>query len=148
VSATYHLPRQILTDTFAHFRRCGAGRRECQTLWIGPWATPDLITEVVHPRHKAHMGGFVLDNAWLSDFWLRLADHNLGIRIQIHTHPGPAFHSPVDDKFPIIHSPGFLSLVIPNFALGPLGFNDAYLTEIQPDGCWREVSIAERLVVE
>ena len=94
------------------------------------------------------MGGFVLDDAWLSEFWLRLADQNLGIRIQVHTHPGAAFHSQIDDEFPIIHSPGFLSLVIPNFAFGPVGFDDAYLSEIQPDGRWREVPIAERIVVE
>jgi len=148
VSTIYRLPRRVLDETFAHFRRCGAGRRECQTLWIGPWATPDLITEAVHPKHEAHSGGFVLDNPWLSDLWLRLADENLGIRFQVHTHPAEAFHSPIDDDFPIIHTPGFLSLVIPDFALGPVGFDGAYLSEIQIDGSWRQISIAERLVLE
>jgi hypothetical protein len=93
------------------------------------------------------MGGFELDDAWLSGFWLRLAEENLGIRIQVHTHPGEAFHSPIDDEFPIIHTPGFLSLVIPDFALGPIGFERAYLTEIQADGRWQQVSINERVVV-
>jgi hypothetical protein len=148
VNAAYHLPRRILDETFDHFRRCGAGRRECQTLWVGPWATPNLITEAVHPKHQAHMGGFVLDDAWLSDFWLRLADDSLGIRIQVHTHPREAFHSPIDDEFPVIHTPRFLSLVIPDFALGPVGFDRAFLTEIQADASWREVPIHERLVVE
>jgi hypothetical protein len=148
VSAVYRLPRGVLDETFTYFRRCGAGRRECQTLWIGPWATPDLITEAVHPKHEAHVGGFELDDSWLSDFWLRLADENFGIRIQVHTHPAEAFHSRIDDEFPIIHTPGFLSLVIPDFALGPVGFDDAYLAEIQSDGRWRQIPIAERLVVE
>jgi hypothetical protein len=148
VSAVYRLRRRVIETTFTHFRRCGEGRRECQSLWIGPWAMPDLITEVVHPKHEAHAGGFALDDAWLSDFWLRLADENLGIRIQVHTHPGEAFHSPIDDEFPIIHTPGFLSLVIPDFALGPVGFNEAYLTEIKSDGHWCQVAIEERLVVE
>jgi hypothetical protein len=147
VTGAFRLPRRILDETFNHFRRCGAGRRECQTLWVGPWATPDCITEAVHPKHKAHMGGFELDDAWLSGFWLRLAEENLGIRIQVHTHPGEAFHSPIDDEFPIIHTPGFLSLVIPDFALGPIGFERAYLTEIQADGRWQQVSINERVVV-
>ena len=146
--AAYRLPRRVFDETFNHFRRCGAGRRECQIHWIGPWATPHLITEAVHPKHEAHVGGFALDDAWLSDFWLRLANEKLGIRIQVHTHPGEAFHSPIDDEFPIIHSPGFLSLVIPDFGLGPASLNDAYLTEIQSDGRWRRVHIAERLVVE
>jgi hypothetical protein len=148
VKTAYHVPRRVVDETVAHFRRCGAGRRECQTLWIGPWSTPTLITEVVHPVHQAHAGGFELDDRWLSEFWLRLARDELGVRVQAHTHPGAAFHSATDDAFPIIHTPGFLSLVIPNFALGPVGFQDAYLTEIQADGNWRQVPIEGRLVVQ
>jgi hypothetical protein len=147
MSAVYRLPRNVLDQTFAHFRGCGCGRRECQVLWISPWGAPDTITKVVHPKHQAHAGGFVLDDRWLNDFWFRLAQENLGIRIQVHTHPGAAFHSPTDDAFPIIHTIGFLSLVIPNFALGPIGFDDAFLTEIQEDGRWREVAIEQRLVL-
>ena len=148
MSVPFHLPRHIIDETFDHFRRCGAGQLECQILWIGPWSEPSRITQAIHPRHRAHAGGFDLDDAWLSEFWLRLASERLGIRIQVHTHPTIAFHSRIDDEFPVIHTPGFLSLVIPDFALGPVGFEAAYLTEIQPDGSWREVSISERLVLE
>jgi hypothetical protein len=115
VSAMYRLPRRILEETFAHFRGCGRGRRECQVLWVSPWDAPDTITKAVHPEHEAHIGGFVLDDRWLNNFWLTLAGENLGVRIQVHTHPGEAFHSPTDDAFPIIHTAGFLSLVIPIF---------------------------------
>lgn len=147
MSVVYRLRRDILDQTFAHFRDCGCGRRECQVLWLSPWDALDSITMVVHPKHKAHAGGFVLDDGWLNDFWFSLAKDNLGVRIQVHTHPGEAFHSPTDDDFPIIHTTGFLSLVIPNFALGPIGFKDAFLTEIQEGGRWREVAISERLVL-
>jgi hypothetical protein len=147
MSAVYRLPRSILDQTFARFRGCGLGRRECQVLWVSSWDAPDAITKAIHPEHEAHVGGFVLDDRWLNDFWFQLAQENLGIRIQVHTHPDEAFHSATDDAFPIVHTIGFLSLVIPNFALGPIGFEDAFLTEIQEDGRWREVPIAERLVM-
>jgi hypothetical protein len=143
----YRLEDGVLEATFKHFRACGCGRRECQVLWLSSWDTPQDIARVVHPRHNAHLGGFVLDDQWLSEFWSELGDVNMGIRVQVHTHPGEAFHSPTDDAFPIIHRPGFLSLVVPNFGLGPVGFNEAFLTEIQPDGRWREVAIASRLVL-
>jgi hypothetical protein len=65
--------------------------------------------------------------------------------VQVHTHPGAAYHSTTDDAFPLIHSPGFLSLVIPRFAQGPIGFGDAFLAEIQPDGGWRAKSINDAL---
>lgn len=144
----YRLPRRIVEQTFNQFRRCGEGRRECQALWLSSWDSPDVITAVVHPKHEAHVGGFVLDDNWLSRFWLRLAKENLGVRIQVHTHPGEAFHSPTDDEYPLIHTPGFLSLVIPNFALGPVGFQDSYLTEIQLDGTWRQVSVSDRILLQ
>jgi hypothetical protein len=148
VGVVYSLPRRILEETFAHFRSCGRGMRECQVLWLSPWEAPDIITEVVHPKHKAHFGNFVVEDAWLNQFWLSLASQSLGIRAQVHTHPGEAFHSATDDAFPIIHTDGFLSLVIPNFGEGLIGFDDAFLTELGADGSWREVRIEERLLLK
>lgn len=135
----------VLSRTFEIFRTCGCGRKECQALWISSWTTPDEIVECVHPEHAAHSGGFNVSSAWLTAFWLDLARRNCGVRVQVHTHPGAAFHSTTDDRFPIIHSVGFLSLVIPDFACGPVGFDRAYLCEIADDGSWREVSVEKRL---
>jgi hypothetical protein len=139
--ARYTLPAQMLEDTFAHLRLCGSGRRECQALWVSPWADPERLSGVVHPRHAASAVGFQVEEVWLNHFWTQLADDGLGVRVQVHTHPGPAYHSATDDAFPLIHTPGFLSLVIPRFAQGPVGFADAFLAEIQPDGGWRPVPI-------
>ena len=143
----YQLPRALLERTFLHFRSCGEGRRECQALWVGPWAHPQVITEVVHPRHSASPVGFQLENAWLSEFWTRLSVENLGIRVQCHTHPGAAYHSATDDAYPILHTPGFLSLVIPAFATGPVGFDHAFLARIDKKGRWGEVRIPDHLEI-
>ena len=35
---------------------------------------------------------------------------------QVHTHPTDAFHSPVDDHFPLVTLLGALSIVMPDFA--------------------------------
>lgn len=137
----YELPRQMLEETFEHLRTCGGGVRECQALWVSPWADPERLSAVVHPRHAASAVGFQVEEAWLNSFWSCLADEGLGVRVQIHTHPGAAYHSATDDAFPLIHTPGFFSLVIPRFAQGPVGFDSAYLAQIQPDGRWRPVSI-------
>jgi hypothetical protein len=137
----------MLEETFKHFRECGAGREECQILWLSSWETPEVIAKVVHPKHTALCGGFVLDDRWLNDFWMELGNTNMGIRFQVHTHPMQAFHSQTDDDYPIIHKPGFLSLVIPNFGFGPVGFGDAYLTQIQLVGSWREVPVSSRLTL-
>jgi hypothetical protein len=143
----FEVPRSLLAQTFNHFRQCGGGRRECQVLWISAWDAPQLITEVVHPKHKAAADHFILDDHWLNAFWLELASAGTGVRFQVHTHGGEAFHSRTDDLYPIIHNAGFLSLVIPSFGLGPVGFDRAYLTEIVSDGTWREVQIASRVAI-
>ena len=143
----YKVPFTLLSHTFDHFRRCGQGQRECQALWVSAWQNPETITDVVHPTHRASAYGYSVDNAWLNKFWVELADSSKGIRVQVHTHPQEAFHSPSDDGFPIIHTTGFLSLVIPNFAMGPIGFKDAYLTEITPSGRWHKIACEQSLQI-
>lgn len=139
--------RQVLEETFQHFRSCGRSRVECQVLWVGPWSDPAHVTEAVHPVHRAHRGGFELDDAWLTQLWRRLAERDEGVRAQVHTHPCEAFHSPTDDAWPVIHLEGFLSLVIPDFAQGPVGLERSYLAEIGPDGEFREVDPLTRLSI-
>jgi hypothetical protein len=143
----YRVPAALLAETFALFRRCGGGRRECQVLWTSTWAQPESICEVVHPHHFAHAGGFELASEWINRFWLELARTSRGIRVQVHTHPHEAFHSSIDDAYPIIHSIGFLSLVIPRFGTGAIDLRGAYLTEIAQDGHWHEVSPHSRLEI-
>ena len=141
----YRLRRTLFEQTFEHFRACGKGRRECQTLWLSEWSTPESISRLVHPVHRSHAGGFDLDDKWLHLFWMQLTARNEGVRIQVHTHPGEAFHSETDDRYPIIHTYGFLSLVVPDYGLGPVSFDRAFLCEIAQGGRWAEVPVASRI---
>lgn len=143
-----HLPRRMLEESFAIFRACGAFQRECKVYWAGPWTNPQSLTRVVHPRHRSSMYGLAVDDSWIGEFWNELVNQGLGVRVQIHTHPYEAFHSQTDDAYPLLFDVGFLSLVIPNFAQGPIGFQDAYLAEIQPDGSWKRAAIESRIVVD
>jgi hypothetical protein len=45
-----------------------------------------------------------------------LAHRRLKILAQLHTHPGRAYHSEVDDEWAIVRHVGALSLVLPYFA--------------------------------
>ena len=134
----------VLVDSFSIFRRCGAGRRECVSYWLGPLDSPRIVDEVVHPVHKAGRGGYAIDDGWLTAFWFDLARRSKSVRVQVHTHPGEAFHSATDDEWAVVHTPGFLSLVIPRFAQGPIGLEGAYLAERIATG-WRPVEITTYL---
>jgi hypothetical protein len=141
------VPQRLLELTFDHLRKCGGGQRECQVLWTSSWKAVEEITGVVHPRHRAHVGGFEVQSEWLTSFCLQLAERNEGVRVQVHTHPGEAFHSATDDAYPMVHTPGFLSLVIPRFAKGAACFDDAFLAELGSDGRFRETPIHRHLKV-
>lgn len=143
----FRVSRAQLRDTFSELRRCGQGHRECQTLWASPWSQPDRITRVLHPDHAATATSFDLDDEALTALWIKLAQEDLGVRVQVHTHPGQAYHSGVDDRWPLIHTPGFLSLVIPRFAMGAGSLEHAYLAELGSDGRWRGVEVDSRIQV-
>jgi hypothetical protein len=143
----YRLSLPKLQETFQHFRNCGEGKRECVVWWLSRWDEPSEICVAVHPPHLGHFGGFEVDSNWITQFWSELARLNLGVRVQAHTHPKKAFHSATDDAWPVIHTAGFLSLVIPNFGLGPVGFAQAFLAEIDTNGVWHRVEAESRLQV-
>lgn len=138
----------LLDDTYAQLRWCGQRRRECQLYWVSSWRNPHRITRVVHPVHAATMVSVEIDGAWLNGFFLELVKRSECIRVQVHSHPGDAFHSETDDRWPALNVPGFLSLVIPNFAAGAVGLTGAYLAEQDAIGAWKQSSPRARIRIE
>lgn len=130
---------EVLEHSFQHLRRCGASRRECVVFWAGPLSEPGRVDEVLHPRHTASAGGYEVDPAWISELWLDLADRKQTVRAQVHTHPGTAYHSSTDNDFALVHTPDYMSLVIPDFACGAVGLAGSFLTARTADGSWREL---------
>jgi hypothetical protein len=131
----------VLNTTFEHLRRCGANERECVVVWVAPIERPDYIGEVLHPAHLASAVHCDFDPVWIGKLWLDLDRRRRTVRAQVHSHPGSAYHSARDDQFPLIHTPGFVSVVIPNFASGDIGLSDAYVTECDGDGGWRPLDV-------
>jgi hypothetical protein len=135
----------LLTETFAHFRACGRGRNECVVYWTGPLEDPECADVLVHPQHAASRSEYVVDRAWAVAFALEGARDRRAVRLQVHVHPGPAFHSATDDQHSIISKPGALSLVVPDGARGSVSLHGCYLAELQADGSWLSVPPTERI---
>lgn len=134
-----HLAAHVMSDTFGVLRRCGRGVRECAVFWTGP-TDGQLVDNVEHPRHTSSIAGYQIDDSWLTAFWLRLAASRRSVKVQVHTHPGLAFHSAVDDGWPIVSHEGFLSIVIPNFATGEASLDCAWVGQLQANGRWRQLA--------
>ena len=137
--------QSVWSETVACFRSCGEGRRECVAYWVGPVAVPGIVTQVVHPKHTASARYYRVDDAWLTAFWIELAGRGDTVRVQVHTHGGRACHSPTDDEGALVYEPGFLSLVVPGFAMQDDSVARTYLAEFDDVGKWHEVDVRERL---
>ena len=68
------------------------------------------------------------------DLYPPLAAAKRSVKAQIHTHPGEAFHSASDDRWPIVSQAGFISIVLPNFAIGRTSLENAWVGVMLRDG--------------
>jgi hypothetical protein len=132
------LPGALLDETFDLLARCGDRQRECVVYWLAALREPDLVARVVHPEHRSGPFGYEVESDYVNELFLALRQTGETVRAQVHTHPADAFHSGVDDDFALAPSRGFLSLVIPDFAHGPVGLVGSHLVEIYDDGRWIE----------
>jgi hypothetical protein len=131
-----NITRELFHETFAILRACGNNKHECQVLWLAASATPTTIVSVRHSEHKSDAYGLEVETTWLNDLWMELATTRYSICAQVHTHPGAAGHSETDDAYPIIGTPGFASIVIPDFAAREPTIDQLYVTFIKESGGW------------
>ncbi len=109
----------ILGKTIETLREAGAHGKECVVLWLAPAAVarpPVPIVEVYRPLQVAEVDYFRLPPQSMRAMMGHMRGARLKIAAQVHSHPGDAFHSEVDDEWAIIRHVGALSLVLPRFA--------------------------------
>lgn len=135
----------LLAEAFVALRTCGAGRRECVVYFSGSLDRPGIVDRLHHPDHTADVGGYDVDDAWITMFFVELAAESRELRLQAHTHPGRAFHSARDDSMALGYFAGYLSLVIPWFAESGPTLDNAYLAVRRPDGTWGRANPEQEL---
>src|SRR5437879_4913507 len=113
-------------------RRCGRGRNECVVLVVEHASSGDI--DLVHPKHSSGPGGYEVDADWLGRFAAHQTDQKIVVRAQLHTHPAVAFHSATDDAWPMIGTPGFISVVVPRLGKEPLAIDQLYSCQLSNEG--------------
>jgi len=137
---------EVLPATFRMLQECGQGQCECVVYWTGSTSSGE-VDGVEHPEHTRSPFGYEVRSQWLTDFWKRLASSRRSVRAQVHTHPDEPFHSSSDDRWPIVSQAGFISIVLPNFALGRPTLHNAWVGVILRDGRWRQLESASEVLV-
>jgi hypothetical protein len=74
-------------------------------------------------------------------------EHGEFLAAQIHAHPGEAYHSGADDALALVRLPGSLSIVVPDFARGPLRQRRWSIYQCDVEGIWRPLTPEIELVV-
>jgi hypothetical protein len=116
------LPSSIMDATREHLSAKGALGSEGALCWAG--TLKDNLALVTTALIFADSGewGVHIPASQTGLLYAHCHARGLTLLAQVHSHPGPAFHSPTDERLPHSAEPGFLSLVVPNF--GDCSFAD------------------------
>jgi hypothetical protein len=151
-----NLPPDCVVKAHAHMRAMGAQGYEGIALWAGRrnGSVFDVVETIV-PKQSGFRSDAGLSVMIAGDELHRVNVHlfknGLSLIAQIHSHPGRAYHSAVDDAYPIVAKIGGLSLVVPDFARAPFSLNTCATYRLSAAGAWeqlngREVSTLIKLV--
>ena len=140
------VPRACVEQTHSHLRQVGLSRHEGFALWAGKRDRDRFFVScVVVPRQEGLRTEFGVcvrvEGAELHRINVWLFENRLQLIAQIHSHPTDAYHSETDDAFPIVTTEGALSLVVPDFAIGPADLAQ-YASYRLRRGRWVELSRA------
>lgn len=142
-----HIPEVLHSDTLAHLREAGRQHREQNAFWgghitgegIGVVATLYLPSTFNHARYVT-----IGDPDVLARMNAEVQRRGEFLLAQVHSHPRDAFHSETDDEGAACGDPGFLSIVVPNYADRDYGPADWAAFEMTPGG-WAELPRHERI---
>jgi hypothetical protein len=73
-----------------------------------------------------------------------LFENELSLIAQVHSHPKEAFHSETDDAYPIVTTAGCISIVVPDFAAGPINIDSWAVYRLTEDSEWKKLSLVEQ----
>jgi proteasome lid subunit RPN8/RPN11 len=113
---TIKIPKMLVARTINVLQRGGAVECEAVVLWLGGGPRGDeRIEDAYRPDQIAERDFFRIPHQAMKDLMGYLRRTRLHVVVQVHSHPGRAFHSQADDDWAIVRHRGALSLVVPRF---------------------------------
>lgn len=146
------VPQEFIASMYAHFQDVGEKGFEGVALWAGVIkGTCFEVQYILFPEQELRKSPSGLSytvgaeelhriNVWLYENKMRLI-------AQIHSHPTEAYHSEVDEEYPIITTVGGLSIVVPDFGFRDNNLQQSAFFRLQPGKGWIELSIEEKMVL-
>ena len=118
---TFYVPTAVLRETQRYIEAHGAEGTEAYVFWAGAVADGEAyVTTCVYPTANARHGGVKVPLRKMTEINLELRDRDQLVLAQVHSHPGVARHSPVDEEKAVSFHEGFVSIVVPDFGETPV----------------------------
>ncbi|MCF8379388.1 MAG: Mov34/MPN/PAD-1 family protein [Bacteroidales bacterium] len=134
-----------LGNAFDYLYYAGKKRAEAVSLFAGYSEDNSFyIEELIIPKQKCFKGKhglmYTVDGEELHRINTWLFENKMSLIAQIHSHPEEAYHSPIDDRYPIVDTFGGFSLVVPYYATGILSMKDWACYRLSEKNKWNELS--------
>ncbi|HET6252975.1 MAG TPA: Mov34/MPN/PAD-1 family protein [Puia sp.] len=138
------LPSSHVLKVYEHLRDRGEHRVEGVALWAGQAEGKTFhVLSTVIPAQTGYRteDGLLYSVAGeeLERINRLLYERRETLFLQVHSHPGEAYHSDTDDRYPIVTINGGLSIVVPDFGRGPFSVDSWAVYRLAPGGVWNEL---------
>lgn len=143
-----YIPYSCIKESYEIMRNAGKNGKEAVALFVGEIKnTVFIVQKTIVPKQKPYSSalGLMYDVSSEELLQLNLYLHrtNLKIIAQIHSHPNEAFHSPTDNSYSIVPTIGGLSIVVPEFASGPIDAKFWSVYRLSSYNKWEKMSSEE-----
>ena len=141
------LAESVLVDTRAMLAEAGVDGLESTVLWLGRIVPPNAaeVLGALRPRQVAYRtaDGLAVEvpQDSLSELIAELPE-GVVVLARVHSHPGRAYHSELDDTNMVIAHEGAISIVVPNFARDPIDLEHCSVNELRHGRGWVELDRA------
>lgn len=151
----YSLERSLLDKTTSFLRRRGEQGVEATVIWLGR-VVDDAHAEIID-AYAPEQIGYATEEGVAVEVTRQGLSALIGalppgvfVLARVHSHPGRAYHSPVDDENMLISHQGAISIVVPDFARQSIDLAGCSVNELRHGEGWRELDaseVAERFAV-
>lgn len=140
------LPLNCVVEAYTHMRRNGAYLLEGVALFSGTVSNQSFYVErTIIPKQNAVRLEYGLmysvESEELHRIQVDLHNNKLALISQIHSHPSQAYHSEMDDRFPIVTKVGSLSIVVPNFAMDDIQIANWAVYRLSRQVVWEKLDL-------
>ncbi|WMN12113.1 hypothetical protein QYS49_32480 [Marivirga salinae] len=140
-----NIPMDIMEDAYLFMRKIGRDGLESVVLFLGKLEGKVFnVSKLYIPEQESYCTSegllYYVSHEELDRLGDFAYDNKLTLYIQMHTHPGKAYHSLADDENCIVTRYGGLSIVVPNFARDNIDTKFWAVYQLDRFKGWKELS--------